>query len=138
LTLLAYGAFGLSSLAAGFYLIQVRNLKFHRLEAILARLPPVERLETIIVRLLAGGFALLTAGLAIGVLWLKYEKGVYFQRDPKLLWSVLVWFIYLGLLAGRLVLAHAGRRLAWGAIGSFGFVLLTFWGFSLLSEIHHP
>ena len=44
----------------------------------------------------------------------------------------------LTLLILRWRFAQTGRRFAWGAVGSFAFVLLTFWGFSLLSGIHNP
>jgi hypothetical protein len=32
--------------------------------------------------------------------------------------------------------ARRGRPIAWGAVASFAFVLLTFWGTNLLSAIH--
>src|SRR5438105_10835365 len=63
---LAYGAFGLSSVAALMYLTQEHNLKFHKLQAIFSLLPPIQRLETIAGRLLLSGFILLTVGLGIG------------------------------------------------------------------------
>ena len=50
---LSYGAFGLSSVAALMYLTQERNLKFHKLQAIFSLLPPIQRLEAAVVRLLA-------------------------------------------------------------------------------------
>jgi len=33
--------------------------------------------------------------------------------------------------------SQGGRRFALGAIGSFVFVLLTFWGVNLLSPLHN-
>src|SRR6185503_10085091 len=71
LILLSYGAFGLSSLAALMYLNQEHNLKFHRKRALFALIPPIERLELIIGRLLLTGFVLLTAGLSVGAFALK-------------------------------------------------------------------
>jgi ABC-type transport system involved in cytochrome c biogenesis permease subunit len=61
-----------------------------------------------------------------------------YRGDPKILWSVLVWMIYLGLILMRWKFAQGGRRFALGAIGSFVFVLLTFWGVNLLSPLHNP
>jgi len=49
-------------------------------------------------------------------------------------WSIFVWGLYLALLVLHWRFAQTGRRFAWGAVGGFAFVLLTFWGFSLLSE----
>jgi ABC-type transport system involved in cytochrome c biogenesis permease subunit len=84
------------------------------------------------------GFVLLTAGLIIGVVYLKETHDVYFKGDTKVLWSLLVWACCLGLLVSRWRFAQRGRRLAWGAVGMFAFVLLTFWGSNLLSGIHNP
>lgn len=138
LILLSYGAFGLSSLAALMYLTQERDLKFHKLRAVLSLMPPIQRLEAVVGRLLLGGFVLLTAGLIIGSFWLKHTAGVFFKQDLKIIWSVLVWTFYLVLLVLHGWFAQRGRRFAWGAVGGFTFVLLTFWGSNLASSIHNP
>lgn len=136
LTLLAYGGFGLSALVSLMYLMQERNLKMHKAKALLTLFPPIQRLERVSSRLVAAGFWLLTAGLLTGAYWLKTEKGYYFSTDPKILWSLGVWFFYLALMVGHRWFAQVGRRFAWAAVGSFAFVLLTFWSFNLLSGIH--
>jgi len=137
LVLLSYGAFGLSSVAGLMYLTQEHDLKFHKMRAIFSLLPPIQRLELVIRRLMIAGFALLTAGLVIGAVWLELPKGVGYLDDPKVHWSILVWLLYLGLLVLRQWFAQSGRRFAWGAVGCFIFVLLTFWGVNLMSPIHH-
>lgn len=138
LILLAYGAFGLSCVAGIMYLTEEHDLKFHKLRAVLSRLPSIQRLETIIARLLLTGFVLLTIGLSMAPFLMKTAHGVYFKPDAKILWSGFVWCLYLALLLMRRVLAQGGRKFAWGAVGSFSFVLLTFWGFNLLSAVHNP
>jgi Cytochrome C assembly protein len=136
---LAYGAFGLSSVAALMYLTQEHNLKFHKLQAIFSLLPPIQRLEVVVGRLLLSGFVLLSIGLGIGAYDLaqRSDSGT-FRGDPKIVWSALVWLLYLGLVIMRWKYSQTGRRFALGAIGSFAFVLLTFWGSSLLSPLHNP
>jgi ABC-type transport system involved in cytochrome c biogenesis permease subunit len=138
LILLSYGAFGLSSIAAAMYLTQEHNLKFNKLRAVFSLMPPIQRLELVTTGLLSIGFVLLTAGLFIGVAWLKETYGVYFKGDPKVLWSALVWLFCFMLLVSRWRFAQRGRRFAWGTVGMFTFVLLTFWGSNLLSGIHNP
>src|SRR6185503_3502616 len=136
---LAYGAFGLSSVAALMYLTQEHNLKFHKLQAILSRLPPIQRLETVVGRLLLCGFILLTLGLITGAYDLAKANDLHtYRADPKILWSILVWLLYLSLLVMRWKFSQGGRRFALGAVGSFIFVLLTFWGSNLLSPLHNP
>jgi HemX protein len=136
LILLAYGAFGLSSVAGLMYLSQEHNLKFHKLRAVLSLLPPIERLERTIGRLLLAGFVLFTAGLIVGAVWVKRPAGVLFYQDAKVIWSVFLWFVYTGLVVMRWYFRQGGRRFAWGAVGTFAFVMLTFWGTNLLSVIH--
>jgi ABC-type uncharacterized transport system permease subunit len=136
LTLLSYGAFGLSSVAALMYLTLEHDLKFHRLRAVLSLLPPIDRLEKITNRLLWAGFLLLTAGLAFIPFLLRERPELHLASDPKVPWSILVWLLYLGLLVSHSRFAQSGRRFAWGAIGTFAFVLLTFWGVNLLSPAH--
>ena len=101
---LAYGSFGLSSVAGLMYLTQEHNLKFHKLRAVISLMPPIQRLESAASRLLLAGFAMLSAALV-----------------------VMRWRF-----------SQVGRRFAWGSIAGFVFVLLTFWGSSLLSPIHRP
>jgi ABC-type uncharacterized transport system permease subunit len=138
LILLAYGAFGLSSVAAAMYLTEERGLKMRRSWTILSHLPPIQRLELIASRLLLIGFILLTVGLSMSPFLMKDRYGVFFKEDPKILWSAFVWLLYAGLLAMRWYFLQGGRKFAWGAVGSFSFVLLTFWGVNLLSKAHHP
>ena len=138
LILLSYGAFGLGSVAAVMYLKEERDLKVHKARMVLSLLPPIQRLELIASRLLVAGFILLTAGLALAPFLMMQRFGVVFQQDAKVIWSIGVWLIYGGLLAMRWWFSHGGRKFAWGAVGSFSFVLLTFWGVNLLSKAHQP
>jgi ABC-type transport system involved in cytochrome c biogenesis permease subunit len=136
---LSYGAFGLSSVAALMYLSQERNLKLHQLKAIFALMPSIQRLEAVVNRLLVSGFILLTLGLGIGVFDLAHLKNPHaYAGDLKIVWSVLVWMLYLGLIIMRWRFAQGGRRFALGAVGAFVFVLLTFWGTNVLSALHNP
>jgi HemX protein len=136
---LSYGAFGLSAVAALMYLTQERNLKFHKLKAIFSLMPPIQRLEAVAEGLLIGGFVLLTIGLALGVVDLALLNNPHTYRgDPKIIWSAAVWALYLALIVMRWKFAQGGRRFALRAIGSFVFVLLTFWGTNVLSPLHNP
>jgi len=134
---LAYGAFGLSSVAGLMYLTQERDLKLHKMRALFSLMPPIQRLELVIRWLLIAGFVLLTGGLIVSAAFM-HQQGRAFTADFKILWSLFVWAIYCGLIVMRWTLWRGGRRFAWGAIAAFTFVLLTFWGSSLMSPIHRP
>ncbi|MBM3845375.1 MAG: cytochrome c assembly protein [Verrucomicrobia bacterium] len=136
LILLAAGAFGLSAVASVMYLTQERDLKQNKLRAMLSRLPSIQRLELITRRLISAGLGLLTLGLVSGAAWLNQRHGVFFKADTTIFWTLSVWLLYAGLLVAYWRFAQRGRRLAWGAVGGFTFVILTFWGFYLLSGLH--
>ncbi|MGA2853307.1 MAG: cytochrome c biogenesis protein CcsA [Verrucomicrobiota bacterium] len=135
--LLAYGAFGLGAVAAAMFLMQQHDLKFHKLRAVLSLFPPIQRLEIIAVRLVCAGFVLLTVGLAAGR-YLPRPADKPYWTDPKVVWSIFLWFVYLALLGLRRLRVPSSRGLAVCLIAAFVFLLLTFWGTNLLSPLHHP
>ncbi len=47
-------------------------------------------------RLARAGFPLLTAGLLLGALWGKIAWGDYWHWDPKEMWSLVTWLVYVG------------------------------------------
>lgn len=138
LILLSYGAFGLASAASVMYLSQDHDLKFRKMRALRALVPPIERLETLVIRLTQAGFVLLTIGLGLAPLLMRQEYGVLFKPDPKILWSMVLWLAYLILLVLHARDLLVGRRVAWGTVVIFVFILMTFWGFNLLSGVHNP
>ena len=135
---LAYGAFGLSCAAGIMYLMQERDLKLHKLRAVLSRLPPLQRLDLAAGRLLLAGLIMWTAALVISAVLTRGVADINYLQDAKILWSFLVWAIYAGLVLMRWKFAHGGRKFALGAIITFAFVLLTYPLSNLLSPIHRP
>lgn len=138
LFVLSYGAFGLGSCAGLMYLTQEHDLKFHKLRAVFSLMPPIQRLEVVTEKLLLAGFVLLTAGLVISFRFLKLTKGSYMTADFKVIWTLLVWALYGVLVVTHWKFSQRGRRFAWGAVGAFVFVLLTFWGSNMMSALHNP
>ena len=132
----AYGAFGLAAVAAGMFLGQQHDLKAHKLRALLSVLPSIQRLELVTTRLTTAGFILLTIGLAVGS-QLPRKEGVSFFADSKVLWSALLWLIYLEALVAHRFFGRSARRFATVILLAFVFLLLTFWVTNLFSGLHH-
>ena len=133
---IAYAAFGLAAVASIMFLTQVNELKVHKLRAVFSLMPPVQRLDQAMGRLLMAGFVLMTIALGFTALWSE-KIGNITPTDPKIIWSWFVWFLYLWLVITRWKFPQSGRHLAWANIAAFLFLLLTFWGASLLSPLHH-
>src|SRR5215469_7024152 len=132
----AYGAFGLAAVAAAMFLVQQHDLKVHKLRALLSMLPSIQRLELVATRLVMAGFALLTVGLAVGS-QLPRPDGVSFFVDTKVLWSALLWLVYLEALVAHKFFGRSARRFAVGIIIAFVFLLLTFGLTNKFSPMHH-
>ena len=133
--LLAYGAFGLAAVAAAMFLVQQHDLKVHKLRALLSALPSIQRLELVATRLVMVGFVLLTVGLVVGS-QLPHREGVSFFADSKVIWSGLLWLIYLEALVAHKFFGRSARRFAVGIIIAFVFLLLTFGLTNKFSPMH--
>jgi HemX protein len=138
LILLAFGSFGLSSIASLMFLTHEHDLKFHKIRAVFSLLPSIQRLEHVVGRLMIIGFVLLSSGLLVSAGYLKKTHGVYFRWDALMLYCLFVWALYLALLVLRWGFAQRGRRIAWGSVVVFAFVMVTFWAVYMLSRLHNP
>jgi ABC-type uncharacterized transport system permease subunit len=118
LSLVAYGALGLSCIAGLMYLVQERQLKSRRPAAIFHDLPPVATLAATVRRLLLAGFVVLTISFAAGFLAHTPIPKV------KICFSALIWLLYAGLLADSLSGRLGNRRTAQGAMLVFLLALL--------------
>ena len=136
LILISYAGFGLCAVASCMYLMQEKNLKKHNISAILSVLPPIQRLESVAGKLLVTSLVLLTVGLSFAPMLVKGKEGVVFYEDAKILWSMLVWAAYTGIVLARWKWRFGGKRLAWCLIVGFVFLILTFSGTNLMSELH--
>jgi ABC-type uncharacterized transport system permease subunit len=131
----AYGAFGLAAVAAAMFLVQQRDLKVHKLRALLSFLPSIQRLELITTRLTTVGFGLLTVGLVAGIWLPRNENDPYFS-DPKVLWAALLWLVYLEALIAHRFFGRSARHFATGIVIAFAFLLLTFGITNRISPLH--
>jgi len=132
----AYGAFGLAAVAAVMFLGQQHDLKFHKLRALLSFLPSIQRLEVITTRLVAVGFILLTIGLVAGS-QLPRKDGASYFADAKVIWSALLWLVYLEMLVAHKFFGRPARRFALGVIVAFTFLLMTFGITNHFSGLHN-
>ena len=137
-SLLSYAAFLVAFLAGVLFLIQERQLKRKTLGVLFHRLPSLGSLDQINFLAIGIGFALLTIGLALGLVGEHVLLGHWWSGDPKEYLTVGLWGLYLGLWLIRLRATLRGRRVALLSVLGFSLVLFTFLGASWLMPSWHP
>jgi ABC-type uncharacterized transport system permease subunit len=109
------------------------------LSRLLSRLPPLLALETLLFRQIAAGFVLLSATLVSGSIFSEELFGQPLRLDRtsahKLVFALLAWLVFGGLLGGRAVFGWRGRTaLRWTFTG-FVMLLLAYVGSRFVMEV---
>jgi len=88
-------------------------------------LPP----EQATYRIICIGFPLLTLGLILGSWWGKLAWGDYWGWDPKELWSLASWLVYVGYFHFRYMFGkkHARINSYWAIAGMVAIVITLLW-----------
>jgi ABC-type uncharacterized transport system permease subunit len=136
LLLFAYGAFFVVFVASVMYLLQERELKLKTFSAIFHRLPSLTTLNEIATSAAAIGLALLTIGITTGMLWSSSRNGILWHNDPKEIFAVLTWLLYLLLIVYRSTAHWRGRSAAWLGVAGFVLVMFTFFGARWMGGYH--
>ena len=136
LLLFAYAAFFAVFIASVMYLLQERELKLKTFSAIFHRLPSLTTLNEIATSAAVIGLALLTIGIATGMVWSSARDGVFWHNDPKEIFAVLTWLLYLLLIVYRSTAHWRGRSAAWLGVAGFVLVLFTFFGARWMGTYH--
>ncbi len=132
ISITAYGFLGLAFVGGLMYLVQEWELKSKRLGYFFSRLPSLDALDQLNNHCLTTGFVFLTLGIITGTIWARQVLGAYFRWDPKEVWSLITWFVYLIQFHQRMTVGWRGKRAAVMAIIGFGFVIFTLWGVTYL------
>jgi ABC-type transport system involved in cytochrome c biogenesis permease subunit len=80
-------------------------------------------------RLICFGFPLLTLGLVLGSYWGKLAWGDYWSWDPKELWSLVSWLMYVGYFHWRYMFGKSYTRInsAFAIFGLAAIVITLLW-----------
>ena len=91
--------------------------------------PPMLPPEDATYRMVCAGFPLLTLGLVLGSVWGQSAWGDWWGWDPKELWSLASWLIYLGYFHFRYMFAKKFPRLnsAWVILGLIVIIITLLW-----------
>ncbi|MHC4227867.1 MAG: cytochrome c biogenesis protein CcsA [Planctomycetota bacterium] len=88
-------------------------------------LPP----EQATYRMVYAGFPLLTLGLFLGSYWGKQAWGDYWAWDPKELWSLASWLVFLAYFHFRYMFGkkHPNMNSLWAIMGMVAIVITLLW-----------
>lgn len=80
-------------------------------------------------RMICVGFPLLTLGLVLGSYWGKLAWGDYWGWDPKELWSLASWLVYIGYFHFRYMFGRRYPRIngVWAIVGMAVIVITLLW-----------
>lgn len=129
--------FALAGIASLAYLVQERLLRKKKLGPAFRNLPPLHVLDEICHRMIAVGFLFMTLGIVAGMFFAKQEWGTYFPTDPKLIWSLMTWFLFAGILHARLTIGWQGRRAAYLVLVAVALVLIALFGLDVFTGTRH-
>ena len=134
ISLLAYSLFTIAALHALLMALIERRLHHGSPPFMLTNLPPLLTMETILFRIIAVGFILLTFSLASGILFSEELFGKPLQFNHKTVFAILSWCMFAALLGGRKIYGWRGRTAVRWTISGFIMLLLAYVGSKFVLE----
>ncbi len=122
-------AFALAFAVAVAYLIQERLLRARRISGVFQRLPALDVLDSLGLRLVTIGFPLFTLGVITGSVWAAKMGGLSFSTGQG--FAVLAWACFAVVLLTRLASGWRGRRAAIGTMLGFMCAMAALLGYVL-------
>jgi ABC-type uncharacterized transport system permease subunit len=123
--MLGYAGLLLTAVVSLFYLWRERQLKQKQLPSSGDSIPPLMTLDSLVAKSLGAGFAFLTAGLVMGIIWASNESGARWIGEQRILVAVATWLIYLLLVFLRVASGWRGRRVAYLTLAALGGSIVT-------------
>jgi ABC-type transport system involved in cytochrome c biogenesis permease subunit len=144
--LFAYASFALAGVLGVTYMLQFKEIKKKHLGFFYTRLPSLSILDSMNLRAVVIGWAFLTVGVVVGLIWTAQARQVapgdpnlqaMWVGDPKVFIALVTWAIYSFALVSRPTLGWSGRRAAWLSALGFVVVMLNFLPVSYFVETSH-
>jgi cytochrome c-type biogenesis protein CcsB len=142
LAFLGNAALVVAGMVATVYLAQERRLKQRRNRrrpsgSSMGRLPALELLDRMSLRLIEVGFPLMTLALLSGALYGREVWGVYWRWELRNVVSVVVWALFAILLHFRITIGWRGRKAALLTLVGVMATLISLVGLGMLGFGHH-
>ncbi|MDB4974688.1 MAG: HemX protein negative effector of steady-state concentration of glutamyl-tRNA reductase [Myxococcaceae bacterium] len=125
---LGVAAFTMAFAVATAYLIQERLLRRRQLSGLFMRLPPLDVLDSLGLKLLLIGFPLFTLGSVSGAFW---AAKLPISLSPAQVIGLVAWGVFATVLLLRVAAGWQGRRAAIGTLLGFACALAVLVGYAL-------
>ena len=135
ISMAAYSLFTIASLHVMLMAIIERRLHAGTLPPSLRSMPPLLTMETLLFRIIAAGFVLLTLTIASGVLFSEELFGKPARLSHKTVFAVLSWLIFAALLGGRWFYGWRGRTAVRWTLAGFLTLVLAYIGSKFVLEV---
>lgn len=132
-SLLSFSLLNIAAAQALLLAAQEWQLRHKHPLPVLRALPPLQGMERLLFQLISGGLALLSVSLLTGMAFVDDLFAQHLAHKTAL--SILAWFIFALLLAGRHYYGWRGRTAIRWTLGGFGVLLLAYFGSKLVLEL---
>ena len=135
ISMLAYSLFTIASLHVLLMALLEQRLHGGALPVALQKLPPLLTMETLLFRIITGGFVLLTLTLATGIVYSEELFGKALRFNHKTVFGILSWVIFAALLGGRQLYGWRGRIAVRWTLTGFLMLVLAYVGSKFVLEV---
>ncbi|MGR9087100.1 MAG: cytochrome C assembly family protein [Gammaproteobacteria bacterium] len=132
-SIIAFSLLNIAALQAILLAIQDQQLKSHPPKRYIQSLPPLQTMESLLFQMLGTGLFFLTVSLISGFIFIENLFAQHLVHKTVL--SILAWFIFSGLLLGRLRHGWRGQTAIKWTLFGFVSLLLAYFGSKLVLEI---
>jgi len=123
---MGFGGMTLSFASSSLYVVQLGELNNKRMGRLFQFTPPLATLDRISRVGLVTGFVTYTLALVLGWFWTITFRQSLDQWNPKVLWSVMIWFVFLGVFLARKFYRTRPQVGAWASVLGFFVVVLSY------------
>lgn len=132
-SIVAFSLLNIAAIQAVLLAIQDQQLRSHHPKRLILALPPLQAMETLLFQMIGTGLFFLTASLLSGFIFIEDLFAQHLAHKTVL--SLVAWFIFSGLLFGRMKYGWRGNTaIRWTLIG-FVLLLLAYFGSKLVLEL---
>jgi ABC-type uncharacterized transport system permease subunit len=108
--LIGYTAFTISAVYGALYLMLYHQIRSNRFNTFYERLPSLGLLEIMSSRAALLGVVFLSIAIVVALVWMPDIVPNFSYADPKMISTVMIWFVYVAALGARYIARLDARK----------------------------